>query len=273
MPARFWYGQLGSLVPLPGNSAGDDGQEDNASHTATAKTGLSGTRLELSRSRTRVWPITIPSLSPSEEAVVAELVDGEFGIRPHHWVPIWAAQQNLFTKEASRFAPGTWTDAPLAQSGPLLLDAGEGVWPTSAVRVGDRPAYSPVVPVLAGEPVTGSCYLTGESGNPRAELRFVDVANRDIAGAAVSGTSARGARARRSVVTAIAPMEAAGARLVIRDAQDMAAPCITWSPAALERAVGIGCGRAFAHSLTRSRRRRTNNGWRVDVAFTVEELS
>lgn len=277
LPPGYWYGPLGALLSFPGLRSGDVGQEDNSSWVATTKTGLSGTRVEVSRSQLRSWPVSIPSLSPAEAGLVEEVIDGVLGLDPCHWVPLWTAQQNLLTKRAARFMPGSgWTGQTITAAGPRELGDSTGGWPTSGLVLGPERAYSPVVPVLPGQPVTASCYIRGlATGTPRAELRFVNAAGAelDLATVVRGNTVGTAGLTRSSASVDAAPADAAGAQMSVLAAAAVAAPTISWTPAPAERAVGTGCPAAVAHSLTRSRRRWTNNGPRVDVGFTVQEVS
>ena len=220
----------------------------------------------------RVWDLRLPSTStPSEIATLAAFANGAWGPGPFWFVSADAPVVNLLSPGAA--------SSDLAH---ILFNAGAqgGPWETPfgfAARSITNPSsatlyWDTLVPVLPGQPVTGSAVVQG--ANARAGLFFYNSAGAWVAtthGARVSGSDPQ-----RASVSGVVPEGAVSVRLFVSAEVTRASlPAITWTAQPFEWGDGQGCEKAVVLGGQRDLIQALDNpnyGRFADYSFTVQEV-
>ena len=201
---RWWLGPLGALQeirgPLPGQAVRDD--------TATAVTRLLGGGMHVQRRRpVRAWPLSYDLLTDAELSVLDALNVGAFGSGPLRLIDPRRRNRLPAGLSAVSTVDGfTATAGTIAAGGPRYAAQSVGWTVPSGTAAGARAGTGPVVPLVAGQQVTGSLYVRCTLAVAAALVWY------DAAGALISTVTGVGGAAadwQRRTVTAVPPAGAA----------------------------------------------------------------
>ncbi|GAA1110472.1 hypothetical protein HNR24_000378 [Nesterenkonia jeotgali] len=265
-----YLGPAGGLVPFRCPSAVSITTE----RAQSFKTTLGG-RVKVQRGPVtrRQWQVELGSATPQELANLQALV--EAGTPPWVWVEPYAQVTNLFTPEQSTLAPGTWSGNGATEGGavavadamaPRSIMHPSGGAITLGLRFGsaDRPPVRPGVPLSVSAAVRGSGVLTAHWHNWQGSA---------IGSATKSFSYSEMGRALLENINP--PAAAQSVRVVVTGAQQVAMPCLTWTPDAPPWSMGRGCTRAVEDGLSEAVQAAVRDApsmRRSSLSFTVREV-
>lgn len=203
----FYLGPLGAMQaiasPRPGLQVGDD-------ESAVVSRLLTGRRHAQLRAPSRDYTLTWDYLTVAEFSVISALRAGVFGPGPVRLLDPWRPNRlsaeasavagslpQLFTATAGTIVPGTPRYGYQSAAWTVLSGTATGA------RL-DVQGGLAAVPVLSGEQITGSVYVTGSGLSVAAALAWYDIAGAYLSTSIGAGAALTGAYVRRTV-TASAP--------------------------------------------------------------------
>lgn len=222
------------------------------------------------RSDRRVWDLqTSDATTPDQVAAIMAFASGAWGRGPFWFVSADAPFANLLPPTASISVFGSHADG-----GPLLLEG--GTWAPFSTRpsAGGSGTLSFVAstqdpPVIPGKSVTASAWVLGTGAS--VMLQFFTAAGTllsSVSSSAVTTTT----EARREGVTAIAPHNAATARVTARNALAAAQAAITWTDSLEKFGDGQGCAKSIVHGASRDLVLTGPGRTYSNLGFTVTEV-
>lgn len=273
----IYLGQLGRLVELRGPSSQSHGVDDGYTFERTLEGRVKAQTRPLRR---RQWSVNISTATPFDIGNLFAFSAGEWGIGPFVWVSTDAPVTNMLTPAAASCDPSAISDPSSANfnsgvtaAGAMVLDDG-GVAGRTWTVDGDFMFFGyNRVPVLPGQPVTGSAYVMGEGAVAR--LTFYGPDNLAIGNTVSSTVAATAGTVVRSHVTATPPAGAVGCLVSAAYATQAARPALTWTDRLFDWADGAGCPKAVIHGLSRDvvlALREPNYGRYANASFTVQEV-
>ena len=233
-----WAGPLHELVELRSLRRVRETPLDRVSFTD----GLSGRR----RARfapvvRRQWSCEVFAVDPAGMASLLEFYWSHRG-RAVWLVTEAAAVQNVLPppsvvrdRERDVMVPDGWVGSGLTAAG--RVPTVDGVAAASVLVDGAGSAAGPVVPVVAGLPVTVSAYA-GEGGT--VSLAWVDADGVETTEAVSAAAGPGSAMQRVSVSVPQVPAGRTACRLVVDGADVYARPQVTWTSAPVQYVPGLG---------------------------------
>ncbi|GAA3699192.1 hypothetical protein GCM10022377_10260 [Zhihengliuella alba] len=227
----------------------------------------------------RVWDASLPeATTPSEVAVLAGFLDGDWDVGPFAFLSSEALVVNTLTPETSACRPGTYVKGPgltqVTEGGPLTLPGGRTT-PRSWNKTNDGSLFygaNPTV-VVPGTVVTASAYVRGAGA--AAGIIFYNGLGATIT-STISAVTASASTVARSFVTATVPAGAVSARVHANAAASTTAdPVITWTSSLLEYGKGQGCEQAIPYGDSRDlvmAASGTAGGRFSRPSFTIQEV-
>lgn len=267
-----YLGSLGRLVELRCPSSQAVGVDDGTTFEMTLE-GVVQAQVRPVRVR-RSWGLGVGAGTPADIANILAFSAGEFGNGPFVWVSADAPVTNLLTPDVSVCGESAVVGATVAQGGPLNLPGG-GVAGRSLLNSNTAQNMyfgSAIVPVIPGQPVTGSAYVVGAGS--KVGLNFHDAAGAYITNALSTGTGTAGATTRLSV-TATAPANAASCVPFGQSTTQGARPAVTWTTQVFDWQPGEGCTKAILSGLSRDlvlALRDPSSGRYSNLSCTITEL-
>jgi hypothetical protein len=274
-----YLGPLGGMVALKCPS----GLRPSSSRPMSTSVTLGGvSKAQMGPRTARTWDVSLDAVTPAELAGLAALVEGELGVGPFAFVDPWARVTNLMPPSATIFpegGPKTW-GGPAVPGGPVdLADGGRA--PSSLLSADGAAGILPYrrgladgVPVVPGQVVTGSMYVSGP-GTLDVRLQFSTSVGGTFTTAAVKTVTNTGPELVRVDVTATAPDGAVAAVVRHAGATRIARPAITWTPTVLDWMPGQGAPRVvvpdLAHAVILAMGHSTGGRYTA-ASFTVREV-
>lgn len=219
----------------------------------------------------RSWSLQLSqATTPQDHSALSAFANGAWGPGPFVFVPVDAPHTNLLTPADSLCQdpfPGATSVYP---GGPVLLD--DGSWaPASWASDGTGSVnfnYQ-FLPVIEGQPVTGSAWVKGVGASTRiffydANGSFLTVTGPNSTGTAMAYT--------RSVITANVPSGAVGARLGVTSSVGATRPALTWTDSVQPWGEGQGCSKAVVSAFSRDLTMAVVGNTYSSVSFTVTEV-
>lgn len=222
------------------------------------------------RSDRRVWDLqTSDATTPEQVASLMAFAGGSWGRGPFVFVSADAPFTNLLPPTATTTVFGSHVDG-----GPILLEGGAWAPFSTRLSAGGSGTLSFVAstqdpPAIPGKPVTVSAWVLGAGTS--VMLQFFTAAGTllsSVSSAAVTATT----EARRVSVTAIAPYNAATARVTARNALAAAQSAITWTDSLEKFGDGQGCAKAIIHGASRDLVLTGAGRTYSNLGFTVTEV-
>lgn len=223
----------------------------------------------------RTWNLELSSAtSPSEHSALSAFANGEWGIGPFIFVPVDAPHTNLLTPQASSCAETTFATAK--PGGPVNLGADGWAGASLTTPTADPNGMyfgnsTELIPVLPGQPVTGSAWVQGAGA--RVRLNWYDMNGNYLSSFVASSNTATSTMARIHVI-GTPPAGAAACRLLIVGPAGMRAarPAVTWSNGLQPWADGQGCKKAVVSAFSRDQVLAVVGSTYSNVSFTVTEV-
>lgn len=225
----------------------------------------------------RTWDVSLGQLStPSDVGALMDFAKGAWGSGPFWFVTADAPVVNLLTPQVAQCDPGSITvssGTELLGTPPMDLGAdgvaAQSVWKT-ATTTGTATFGGPV-PVLPGQPVTGSAWVIGTG-----TLRLVFLGPSGTQLATIDSEAAAWSTPQRLAVTTTAPGTATAVQLVAAGPLTHAArPAVTWTNQPYEWGDGQGCPKAVVHNASRDVVKAWDDprtGRWSEISFTVQEV-
>lgn len=274
-----YLGQLGRMAELKCPAS----QQVQAEDLISFGTTLGGRRKAqvVPGSPSRMWSAQLSDAStPDQVGAVMSFINGEWGNGPFIWVSADAPVTNMLSPRVSACDPAEkW--GVVGMGAPLLVG---GAWAGRSYVANGSPniffgtqapgasAPGERVPVIPGQPVTGSVHLVGAGAYCRVAFYtaadvLISQFNSTVLGNAGTAT--------RSWVTALAPANAVSCRVLAIGATQAARPALTWSDTLLPWADGQGCPKAVIHGASRDlvmASRDPRGGRYANLSFTITEV-
>lgn len=245
-----YLGTLGRLVELKCPSSQPVAVDDGT----TFDRSLEGVVTAQVRAlRRRQWDIRIGLGTPADLANVLAFSAGEFGNGPFTWVSADAPVTNLLTPDVSTCGSTSDIGSTVEVGGPMNLPDGTfaGRSLTNSDTTKNINFGTATTPVLPGEPVTASAYLTG--AGCKMGINFVDSAGAFISSVLSTASGTAGSATRLSVTvdgTAV-PLNAAACQVFGSASTQGARPAVTWTDRMFDWQPGEGCPKAILSGVSR----------------------
>lgn len=264
-----YLGPVGNLI---GFKCPSDEEITLAENSSLSWTLGGKQKAQYNLSAPRAWQVSIGTATPQEVAGLAALMRGLYGPPPWVYVGPWAQVTNLLPPSASVLAVGSWTGSGVP-GGQVTLD--DGTRPVlSALSDTGAQLDLPAVPVVPGEPVTGSAWGAGDT-EFTAQLIFRNSAGGTVSSASSTVTAPLGSPLRRGGVTAWAPTGAVDVVLRLTGAKRAAQPAVTWTPDMAAWTVGGGAPKVIARGLSQALQLAVRDAAflrRSSASFVLEEV-
>lgn len=271
MSRGAFLGPLGALVEFVHYKGGLSSQD---SRDVSFKRTLGGGRKAFMGPNLglREWSVSTKGLGPEQFAQFELLAAGAYGSPPFWWVDPAAQVTNVLSPRMSMPGFGNEFAFSGGSAGTMVIP-GLGPVPAVTVPAGAILKVALATPVVAGVPLTGAVYVSGNSaGSIRAQfLNSSGTWTHDSVSQVTFGAPARistSSVARDGDQTLDLRITSAGAFTV-------ALPSVTWTPNLLPWSKGRGARRTVVHGISDevvNADATTSTGRIIDFSFTVTEV-
>lgn len=223
----------------------------------------------------RTWNLQLSqATTPQDHSALSAFANGVWGAGPFYFVSADAPHTNLLTPQASSCAETAFATAK--PGGPVNLGADGWAGASLTTPTADANGMyfgnsTELIPVLPGQPVTGSAWVQGAGA--RVRLNWCDINGDYMFQFVASSNTATSTMSRLSVVGTPPPGAVSCSLLAVGPAGMRATqPAVTWGNELQPWADGQGCKKAVVSAFSRDQVLAVPGNTYSNVSFTVSEV-